>query len=129
MATVVKDYPPVSKYPFVAGPYTPPKASKGDKLRDLMLGDVEVEGMTDGLISWPGVTYRKQLIPVLAGDLVRAVCEEDELAVAHYWGISRYIVGRWRAAIAGHTGAALVHTALAIKRRDPKFRRKWGYRG
>ena len=42
-------------------------------------------------------------LPILCGDLVRAVCEEDELTVAHYWGVTRYIVEQWKRAISGAT--------------------------
>jgi len=122
-----KTYPPVSKHRWKGGPYAPPSVSAGNKLHCEMLGDVIVEAMTKAPIPWPAVTHRRQLIPILCGDLVRAVCEEEELAIAFYWGVSKYVVNKWREALAGCEGSSLVHTVLAVKRRDPEFRKKWGY--
>jgi len=120
-----RKYPPVSRFKFLAGPYRAPKI-KG-VMHDEMLGDVPVVGMTKAPIPWPATEYRGESLPILAGDLVRAVCEEEERAVAHYWGVSKYIVGRWRAAIARATDKNLVHTILALKRQDPIFRKTHGY--
>ena len=91
----VKTYPPVSKHRWKGGPYSPPSVSAGSKLHCEMLGDVIVEAMTKAPIPWPAVTHRRQLIPILCGDLVRAVCEEEELAIAFYWGVSKYVVNKW----------------------------------
>jgi len=121
-------YPPPYLYRWFAGPYTPPIFSVGSKIHDESLGDVTVAGTTDAPIAWPAIMYRGHLTPILCGDLVRAVCEEEEMAVAHYWGVSKYIVNKWREAISGQKVSSLVHTALAIKRHDPAFRKKWGYR-
>jgi hypothetical protein len=127
-AVSVREYPPPFQYRWITGPYVPPTAGVGSKLHDEMLGDVEVEGTTEAPIPWPAIRYRNQIIPILCGALVRAVCEEEERAVAHYWGVTKYIVNKWREAIAGQQGSGLVHTALAIKRQDPAFRKQWGYR-
>jgi hypothetical protein len=120
-------YPAPSMYRWFAGPYVAPPSPIGAMLHDEMLGDVKIVGKCKPL-SWPVTDYRGGEIPILCGDLVRAVCEEEEMAVAHYWGVSKYIVNKWREAIAGEKVSSLVHTALAIKRHDPKFRKKWGYR-
>ena len=117
----MKNYPPASKYQWVAGPYVPPA---GDVLHDEMLGEVEVLGHSKKL-HWPLTMYRGQLIPVLCEGLVRAVCEETEQAVAHYWEVTTNIVNRWRMTLAGCKESSCVHTALALKRYDPEFRKKY----
>lgn len=66
-------------------------------------------------------------MPVLTGDLVRAVVEEPEGVVVHYWGVTKYHVNEWRKALAGAETSGEVHTLLALKRFDPEFRRKFGY--
>ena len=70
---------------------------------------------------------RESLLPILCGDLVRAVCEEDELTVAHYWGVSYYMVEAWKRSISGAKKSNDVFAGLVMKRNDPKFRKKFGY--
>ena len=41
------EYPPAYKFPFRAGPYTPPTVKVGATVHDEYYGDVTVEGMTD----------------------------------------------------------------------------------
>ena len=81
---------------------------------------MEVEGTTDTPIPWPGFHCKrgrhKGLMPILSAGLVRAVVEEDEVAVAHYWGVTRYMVNEWKRALAGCEDSNAVFTALAIKR-------------
>ena len=122
-------YPSAAAFQWTAGPYQPPHAKVGAKLHDEMLGDVTVEGVTDAPVSWPATTFRGRLIPILCGDLVRAVCEEVEVVTAHYWGVTKYVVNQWRKALAdGETSLTVVHAVLAVKRHDPEWRAKWGYR-
>ena len=66
-------------------------------------------------------------MPILTGDLVRAVCEEEELVVSHYWGVTRHMVNQWKCAIADSTNSDQVALKLALKRQDPQFRKKYGY--
>lgn len=128
-------YPPVHKAQFKAGPYRPPAANVGDVLHDECLNkDVAVEGRTEAPIPWPGRSrgkgqkgQREPLLPVLCGDLVRAVVEEDEGTVAHYWGVSLYIVNQWKKAIAEAENSGEARVLLHMKRLDPEFRKKWGY--
>jgi len=100
-------------------------------LHDEYRGDVKVEGTTDAPIPWPAANYKKgrreSLLPILCGDLVRAVCEEDELTVAHYWGVSLYMVEAWKRAISGAKDSNGVFAGLVMKRNDPAFRKKFGY--
>jgi hypothetical protein len=126
-----RKYPPASRFEFRAGPYTPPTAAIGSTVHDQFYGDVTVEGMTRSPIRWPGFHCRrgrhKGLMPILFAGLVRAVVEEDEVAVAHYWGVTRYMVNEWKQAIAGCEDSNTVFTALAVKRASPAFRKKFGY--
>jgi len=124
-------YPSPREYRWRAGPYRPPAVKVGDTLHDEYLGDVTVAGMTDAPISWPGHAYSRGrhsgLLPVLTGDLVRAVCEEQELVVAHYWGVTLHMVNQWKCALAGSTNSDQVAFRLALKRQDPQFRKEYGY--
>jgi hypothetical protein len=63
---------------------------------------VTVAGLSDAPIQWPYVAqpggngYRSL---ILCGDLVRAVRRESEIAVMHWWGVSRHTVLKWRKAL------------------------------
>jgi hypothetical protein len=124
-------FPPPEEYPWHAGPYRPPVVKVGTVLHDEYRGDVTVDGMTDAPISWPGSKYSKgrheSLLPILCGDLVRAVCEEEELTVSHYWGVTRYMVEQWKRAVAGAKDSNSVFFNLTMKRSDPEFRKRFGY--
>ena len=125
-------YPPPHQFPFRAGPYTPPIVKVGTVIHDEYYGDVAVAGMSKAPIPWPGFHQTRGLhvgvMPILFADLVRAVVEEDEVVVAHYWAVSLYTVNNWKNAVAGCTDSNGVFSALAVKRADPAFRRKYGYR-
>ena len=131
LGTRARVWPPVHQYRFRAGPYHPPAAPVGTILHDEYLGDVKVAGMTDAPIAWPGSKYNRgrhdTLLPILIGALVRAICEEDELTVAHYWGVTRHIVNQWKRAVAGEEDSNMVAFNLALKRRNLEFRRRFGY--
>jgi len=125
-------FPPALQFRWRAGPYRPPVYGVGTILHDEYRGDVVVHGFTKAPIPWPATTYQpgkgeSSLLPILCGDLVRAVCEEDELTVAHYWGVSFYMVKVWKQAISGAKDANEVFAGLLMKRNDPKFRKKFGY--
>jgi len=132
-ATMAAKFPPPYQYHWRAGPYHTPSVSVGTVLHDEYRNiDLPVEGFTEAPISWPAADYQKgrreALLPILCGDLVRAVCEEDELTVAYYWNVTRYMVERWKQVIAGATSSDGVFAGLAIKRQDVAFRTKYGYR-
>jgi hypothetical protein len=131
LAFLAAKYPPPDEFHFRAGPYRPPVYSVGTVLHDEYRGDLKVEATSDAPIPWPAASYKKgrrgAMLPILCGDLVRAVCEEDELTVAHYWGVSYYMVEAWKRAIAGAKNSNEVFTNLVVKRADPKFRKKFGY--
>jgi len=121
-------YPPSYKFRWKAGPYTPPPQVKaGDKVLDEWRGEVEVAGMTDALIPWPAFLHLGKLLPILTGDLVRAVAEESEATITHYWGVSRYHIGEWKKALTGATTKTEVFAALALLKSTPEWRKKHGY--
>jgi len=123
----MKTLPPPSQYRFNAGPYIPPKVREGQTLHDEWLGEVTVDGFTDSPIRWPATTYRGKLIPILCDGLVRAIVEEVELTVAHYWGVSKYHIDQWKQTLAGGGTASEVFAKLALLKQDPAFREKYGY--
>ena len=91
-------------------------------VEDKWLGQVKVDGYTDSPIPWPTTEYRGKLIPILCGELVRAVIEEQEMTVAHYWGVSKYHVDQWKKALAGTDVSSEVFVKLALLKNDPAFR-------
>ncbi len=109
------------------GPYEPPECKVGSTLHDLSLGDVVVVSKRGG---WP-VTVEPPRpgpnpfgeIPVLTGNLVKAVCEESIDAVVDHWSVTRRLVRRWREAITGRKKN--INTALALLRSNPQFRAKF----
>jgi len=129
---IAERFPPSYQYRWRAGPYHAPDAKVGSVLHCEWHGDLVVEGFTDAPIPWPKATYQHDrgthVLPILCGDLVRAVCEEDELTVSHYWGVTRYIVEQWKRAISGATDPNAVMVGLAFKRENPAFRKKFGYK-
>ena len=131
-AAIAARFPPSYQYHWRAGPYKAPAVKSSKILHCEWHGDLTVECITKAPIPWPAARYRharglSPMLPILCGDLVRAVCEEDELTVSHYWGVTRYIVEQWKRAITGATTADGVMLALGFKREDPAFRKKFGY--
>ena len=55
------------------------------------------------------------------------MCEEDELTVAHYWGVSYYMVEAWKRSISEAEKSNDVFAGLVMKRNDPTFRKQFGY--
>lgn len=112
------------------GVYLPPILNLHELVQDQYYGEVEVAGITKAPIPWPGFEYdcgqHKGLLPILCGDLVRAVATEQVEVVAYYWGVTRYVVERWRQALAGCTDPHCVFAALAIMRADPVFQGQFG---
>jgi hypothetical protein len=125
-------FPPPDQFHWRAGPYRAPQVKVGAVLRDERRGDLEVEGFSEAPIPWPAASYKKGrrgvLLPILCGDLVRAVCEEEELTIAYYWNVTPFMVERWKRAISGATTSNGVFTRLAIMRSNPEFRKQFGYK-
>ena len=124
-------YPPAFEYPYRAGPYTPPRLRPGTVVKDLLYGEVTVEGPSNAPIPWPGFHIprgaHKGSMPIFFDCLVRAVVEEDEAVVCHYWGVSYFTVNRWRSALAKSDDSNVVFSALTMLRTDPAFRKQYGY--
>src|SRR5439155_20300238 len=78
-------------------PYAPPRTRRGAFLFCEMRGTVKVGDYTDGPIPWPIKWGTRS--PILSADLVRAVQQESELAVAHHWGVCPGTVTKWRNAL------------------------------
>lgn len=94
MAPAMKDE---ERYKLHFGPYYPPKVRRGSRLFDEVHGTVVVGRFSDGEIPWPQQHGKRSL--VLCGDLVKAVQVESELAICHWWGVSKQVVARWRRAL------------------------------
>jgi hypothetical protein len=124
----MKTYPPPYKFQFAAGPYTPPRVNAGVSIVDACYGKVKVAGFTRAPIPWPAHKIRGKLIPILTKNLVRALMEEPEAVVAHYFGVSKYSVVRWRKLLSGKETLAEIHATLSVLRNDLKFRKTYGYR-
>ena len=128
MSTV--KYPPANRFPFRAG-HTPAGREAGDHgpRRVLWRRGVRRHDRHANPLAWLHCKRgrHKGLMPILFAGLVRAVVEEDEVVVAGCWGVTRYMVNEWKRALAGCEDSNAVFTALAIKRADADFRKKYGY--
>jgi hypothetical protein len=104
---------------MIGGPYHPPKCRIGSILRDKMLGPVRVVGRDEN--RWPLCEEPPRKgpnplgeIPILTGDLVKAVCCESIGDISDHWSVPFSLVRKWRKAVAGTSDG--VATALALKR-------------
>jgi hypothetical protein len=116
---------------LLANPYRPPRLKVGERTYCEHHGaDVEVAGTTDAPIRWPACAgLTGGLLPILTGDLTRAVRVESAAAVAYWWGVSRSTVTRWRAALGigrMNQGTLAVWSALAGERLSPEARSAGG---
>jgi hypothetical protein len=85
------------KTKLLFGPYHPPRTRRGKFLFCEWRGTVKVGDYSDGPIPWP-VKWRTRSL-ILCGDLVRAVKQESEIAVAYQWGVCVAVVTKWRNAL------------------------------
>lgn len=82
---------------LVSGPYERPACRIGDLLEDALHGLVVVTGFHPSPMSWPcraGVAGKQAVI--FTAELVRALRNESNLAIAHWWGVSSQSVSIWR---------------------------------
>jgi len=87
---------------LIKGPYRMPACEVGSILTDRVRGRVIVGGITTAPIPWPWSLHHHGAgirVPILTGDLVKAVRTESNQAVAYHWGVSRWTVARWRRAL------------------------------
>ena len=81
------------------GPYRTPRFRYGQKVECLARGEVTITGISAARIPWPVgyVPFGKS--PVLTGSLVRAVQREAACAVCYWWGVTPWLVRKWRRAL------------------------------
>lgn len=85
------------KVTLAFGPYAPPRTRRGKFLFCELRGTVKVGDFSNGPIPWPMKHGTRSII--LCGDLIRAVRNESEIAVAYQWGVCLGVVGKWRRAL------------------------------
>src|SRR5436190_660025 len=78
------------------GPYRSPAVEVGQAVRCAVRGPVTVKGVHKARINWPYHHPRGEKQLVVTGDLERAVRQESTSAVAHWWGVCKWTVSRWR---------------------------------
>ena len=91
------------RFKLYFGPYKTPRFKYGKKVWCEYRGWVKIVGLSDGKIQWP---IGRPISPkpgrdslVIYGDLKRAIEQESNLAVAHWWGVAKGTVRRWRRAL------------------------------
>src|SRR5262245_28259373 len=90
---------PVDRHRLHYGPYRAPLFQLGGAAECLHGGTVTITQISDGRIPWPMATRRGGASLVLYGDLARAVQREAACAVAHWFGVSTWMVRQWRRAL------------------------------
>jgi hypothetical protein len=91
------------RFKLYFGPYKTPRFKYGKKVWCEYRGWMKIVGLSDAKIPWPigrlvtAPTGRDSL--VIYGDLKRAIEQESNQGVAHWWGVSIKTVRRWRRAL------------------------------
>jgi hypothetical protein len=70
------------------GRYRPRKCRVGRYVRCRVRGKIKVRSFSDAPIPWPIAGGKIKWQAIVCGSLVKAICLESEIAVAHHWGIS-----------------------------------------
>jgi hypothetical protein len=81
------------------GTYRTPRFRLDSRVFCWVRGEVTVCGMTDAPIPWPIGKCRQGRSLVVYKDLARAVLQESNLAVCHWWGITPQTVTKRRKAL------------------------------
>ena len=76
-----------------------PRLKPGRRAECEYAGTVRVVAISDAPVQWPLGRVWGHRIPVLCGELVKAVKTEAACDVAAAWGVSPYLVGQWRKAL------------------------------
>lgn len=90
--------PTLSPPELMGGPYKTPACREGGWVMDEVHGLVQVNGFSEGRLSWP--TRKRPLggprALALTEELVRAIRLESAVAVSYWWGISTNTVRKFR---------------------------------
>ena len=83
------------------GPYKPPPTRMGDHLECEIRGKLQVGRWSDGPIPWPQARNPRGggWMLIVCGDLARAIRQESNQAVAHWFGGNVKTVSQWRRAL------------------------------
>jgi nucleotide-binding universal stress UspA family protein len=86
------------RYKLHFGPYQAPLFEYGEAMDCAIYGGVIACGLSKGRIPWPiGKRPRSQgRFLIVTGDLERAIQQEANIAVSHWWGVSEGLVCKWR---------------------------------
>ncbi len=88
--------PSIDRHQLHFGPYQTPVFQYGETAACLIHGDVIITGISDGRIAWPMTTRQGGRSLLLYQDLVQAVEREAACAVAYWFGVSTWMVRKWR---------------------------------
>ena len=93
--------PDVERFRLLHGSYCPPKFKVGGWLKCRLRGRVKVFSISDSPFQWPMTCQANggKRMPVMVGDLVKAIRQESAQAVAHWWGVTAQTVSHWRKAL------------------------------
>ena len=91
------------RFKLYFGPYQTPRFKYGKKVWCEYRGWVKIVGLSDGKIQWPigrPMTEKpgRDSLIIYQG-LKRAIERESRQGVAHWWGVSKETVRRWRRAL------------------------------
>lgn len=114
------------RFRLLFGPYDPPRTRRGKFLFCEWRGTVKVGEYSDGPIPWP-LKWGTRRSLILCGDLVEAVKQESEVAVAHHWGVSAATVKKWRQALEVefyNAGTRWLQHAQALENATPSRMRR-----
>jgi hypothetical protein len=89
----------IDRHRLYFGPYSTPEFHFGAAATCLVHGEVVISGISDGPIAWPMTTRQGGRSLVLYADLVQAVEREAACAVACWFGVSTWMVRKWRRAL------------------------------
>jgi hypothetical protein len=81
------------------GPYKTPTYKYGKVVQDEIRGEVTIIGTLDSKIPWPVFQGPSSRLHVIYKDLARAIRQESNQAVAHWWGVTPQTVTKWRKAL------------------------------
>jgi len=81
------------------GPYPTPRYKYRERVLDEARGQVGIVGTSDGRIAWPIGVRRGSRAVVLYSSLVSAVRRETAIAVRYWWGVSAFLIKKWRRAL------------------------------